>query len=66
MNDAGPSKRAIFLQSVRFVASRLSVFTLLCRTIDSSSATLSKGTNRLLLGWPAVFRKSTHALQSYS
>ena len=44
------------LLRVQFVASRLSIFTTLPRTIDRSNAKLGEGVNPLFLGLLAVFR----------
>ena len=44
------------LLRVQFVASRLSIFTTLLRTIDRNNAKLGESVNRLFLGLIAVFR----------
>ena len=50
------SENALYrLLRVQFVASRLSIFTTLPRTIDRSNAKLGEGVNPLFLGLLAVF-----------
>ncbi len=50
------SENALYrLLCVQFVASRLSIFTMLPRTIDRSNAKFGEGVNPLFLGLLAVF-----------